>query len=270
MSDQQTKSVLRLPVGDLVKAGANAPAVLVHEVVQRRGPKLLAEAESHRCSADFDVEKYVDRLVKSQLMLVRGQGALAGLAVIASEALAASETVASVGAAVPVALSGIAVTVIADLATLSYFQIELSLKIAAAYGHDLTDYETRGREILHLHGLEMLGGQTLAPVVGRGASELESACLCDTSRATLLRPRSRCSGSRGSSSIAPGWLRCCLASTSPLGLRSRMSPPAARRIRRVSFMPRFRPRRPSADRRAESAVPQPLASIGPNLGRCLT
>jgi hypothetical protein len=172
MSDQQTKSVLRLPVGDLVKAGANAPAVLVHEVVQRRGPKLLAEAESHRCSADFDVEKYVDRLVKSQLMLVRGQGALAGLAVIASEALAASETVASVGAAVPVALSGIAVTVIADLATLSYFQIELSLKIAAAYGHDLTDYETRGREILHLHGLEMLGGQTLAPVMGKGSERV--------------------------------------------------------------------------------------------------
>ncbi len=46
-----------------------------------------------------------------------------------------------------------AATIIADLATLSYFQIELSLKIAAAYGHDLTDLETRAREILHLHGL---------------------------------------------------------------------------------------------------------------------
>jgi hypothetical protein len=172
MSDQQIKSVLKLPVGDLVKAGANAPAVLVYEVVQRRGPKLWAEAEGHRRSAGFDVEKYVDRLVKSQLMLVRGQGALAGLAVIASEALAASEAVVSVGAAVPVALSGMAVTIIADLATLSYFQVELSLKIAAAYGHDLTDFETRAREILHLHGLEMIGGQTLAPAVGKGSERV--------------------------------------------------------------------------------------------------
>ncbi len=105
-------------------------------------------------------------------MLVRGQGALAGLAVVAAEAVAASETVVSVGGAVPVALSGMAVTIIADLATLSYFQIELSLKIAAAYGHDLTDFETRAREILYLHGLEMIGGQTLAPVVGKGGERV--------------------------------------------------------------------------------------------------
>jgi hypothetical protein len=155
-----------------VRAGADAPAFLVREVVERRGPKLLAEAEDHRRSADFNVEKYVDRLVKSQLMLVRGQGALAGLAVIASEALAASETIASAGAAVPVALSGMALTILADLATLSYFQVELSLKIAAAYGHDLTDIETRSREILHLHGLEMIGGQALAPAVGKGGERV--------------------------------------------------------------------------------------------------
>src|SRR5260221_606287 len=117
MSDQQTKPVLKLPIGDLVKAGANAPAVLVREVAQRRGPKLSAEAAGHRRSADFDVEEYVDRLIKRQLMLVRGQGALAGLAVVAPEAVAPSETVVSVGGAVPVALSGMAVTLIADLAT---------------------------------------------------------------------------------------------------------------------------------------------------------
>jgi hypothetical protein len=172
MSDQQTKSVLKFPIGDLVKAGANAPAVLAREVAQRRGPKLSAEAAGHRRSADFDVEEYVDRLIKRQLMLVRGQGALAGLAVIASEAVAASETVASGGGAAPVALSGMAVTIIADLATLSYLQIELSLKIAAAYGHDLTDFEMRAREILHLHGLEIIGGQTLAPAVGNGGKRV--------------------------------------------------------------------------------------------------
>jgi hypothetical protein len=172
MSDQQTKPTLKLPIGDLVKAGANAPAVLAREVAQRRGLKLSAEAAAHRRSADFDVEEYVDRLIKRQLMLVRGQGALAGLAVIASEAAAASETVVSAGAAVPVAVSGMALTIIADLATLSYFQIELSLKIAAAYGHDLTDFETRAREVLHLHGLEMIGGETLIPAVGKGGERV--------------------------------------------------------------------------------------------------
>lgn len=187
MSDHQTKSVLKLPIGDIVKAGANAPAVLIREVVQRREPKLSAEAAGHRRSADFDVEEYVDRLIKRQLMLVRGQGALAGLAVIASEAVAASETVASGGAAVPVALSGMAVTILADLATLSYFQIELSLKIAAAYGHDLTDFETRGREILHLHGLEMIGGQALAPAVGKEGERVGKRLLMRYLRGDALK-----------------------------------------------------------------------------------
>lgn len=172
MSDQQAKPVLMLPIGDLAKAGANAPAVLVREVVQRRGAKLSDEAAGHRRAADFDVEEYVDRVIKRQLMLVRGQGALAGLAVAASEAVAASKTVSDRGGALPVALSGMAVTIVADLATLSYFQVELSLKIAAAYGHDLTDVETRAREILHLHGLEMIGGQTLTPVVGKGGERV--------------------------------------------------------------------------------------------------
>jgi hypothetical protein len=187
MSNEQAKSVLKPPIGELVKAGASAPAVLVREVVQRRGPKLSAEAAGHRRSADFDVEEYVDRLIKRQLMLVRGQGALAGLAVIASEAIAASETVISVGGAVPVALSGMAVTIIADLATLSYFQIELSLKIAAAYGYDLTDFETRAREILHLHGLEMIGGETLVPVVGKGGERVGKRLLMRYLRGDALK-----------------------------------------------------------------------------------
>lgn len=74
MSDQQTKSVLKLPIGDLVKAGANAPAVLVREVAQRRGPKLSAEAAGHRRSADFDVEAYVDRLIKTSADAGSGAG----------------------------------------------------------------------------------------------------------------------------------------------------------------------------------------------------
>lgn len=172
MTDMLPKPRVKLPVKDLVRAGANAPAVLVRHVVESRAPKLSAEAAAHRGAAGFDVEDYVDRLVKRQLMLVRGQGALAGLAVVAAEGAAAAEVVVAAGAAAPVAVAGMAAAIIGDLATLSYFQVELSLKIAAAYGYDLTDHETRAREILRLHGLELIGGDALAPVVGKGSERV--------------------------------------------------------------------------------------------------
>jgi hypothetical protein len=172
MTEMLPKPLAKLPVKELVRAGANAPAVLVRHVVESRAPKLSAEAAAHRNAAGFDVEDYVDRLVKSQLMLVRGQGALAGLAVVAAEGAGAAEIVVAAGAAAPVAVVGMAAAIIGDLATLSYFQIELSLKVAAAYGHDLADYETRAREILRLHGMEMIGGEALVPTVGKGGQNV--------------------------------------------------------------------------------------------------
>jgi hypothetical protein len=167
MSDERPKALLKLPVKELVKAGPKAPFVLVRHVVESEGPRLSAEADRHRRSSGFDVEEYVNRLIARQLMLVRGQGALAGLAVAGAEAAAAAEAV-----VVPLGVTTIAAAILGDLATLSYFQIELSLKIAAAYGNDLGDHETRAREILHLHGLEMIGGDNLGPVIGKGGERV--------------------------------------------------------------------------------------------------
>jgi hypothetical protein len=167
MSAERPKTLMKLPVKELVKAGPKAPFVLIRHVIESEGPRLSMEADGHRCSSGFDVEEYVDRLIKGQLMLVRGQGALAGLAMVGAEAVATAEAVAA-----PLAATTIAAAIIGDLATLSYFQIELSLKIAAAYGHDLGDHETRAREILHLHGLEMIGGDNLGPIVGKGGERV--------------------------------------------------------------------------------------------------
>jgi hypothetical protein len=86
---------------------------------------------------------------------------------VGAGAAAAAEVVAA-----PLGVATIAAAILGDLVTLSYFQVELSLKIAAAYGHDLGDFETRTREILHLHGLEMIGGDNLGPVIGKGGERV--------------------------------------------------------------------------------------------------
>jgi len=167
MSDERPRALLKLPIKELVKAGPKAPLVVVRHVIETEGPRLSVEADGHRRSSGFDVEQYVDRLITRQLMLVRGQGALAGLAMAGAGLAAAAEVVAA-----PLAATTIAGAILGDLAALSFFQIELSLKIAAAYGHDLGDHETRAREILHLHGLEMIGGDNLGPVVGKGGQQV--------------------------------------------------------------------------------------------------
>lgn len=170
--DAKPRALLKIPIRELVKAGPNAPLVLVRHVIESEAPRLVDEAEGHRSADNFDIEEYVDQLIKRQLMLVRGQGALAGLSLVAAEAAASAEVVGSAGLAAPVAVGGTALVILGDVATLSYFQIELSLKIATAFGHDLGDHQTRAREIIHLHGLEMIGGDNLGPVVGRGGERV--------------------------------------------------------------------------------------------------
>jgi hypothetical protein len=170
--DAKPRALLKIPIRELVKAGPNAPLVLVRHVIESEAPRLVDEAEGHRSADNFDIEEYVDQLIKRQLMLVRGQGALAGLSLVAAEAAASAEVVGSAGLAVPVAVGGTALAILGDVATLSYFQIELSLKIATAFGHDLGDHQTRAREIIHLHGMEMIGGDNLGPVVGKGGERV--------------------------------------------------------------------------------------------------
>ncbi|WP_345410461.1 hypothetical protein [Actinomycetospora chlora] len=123
-------------------------------VIERRGPEITSEETRARSASDANVERHVEDLIRKQLLLVRGQGALAGLGLVAS------------GASGPAAIPLAATTIVSDLASLSYFQIELSLKIAAAYGHDLTDHQARAREILHLHGFEMVAGDNLSGPLG--------------------------------------------------------------------------------------------------------
>ena len=148
----------KFPLNELLRAGPKAPLVLVRYVIERRGPEISGEEARAQQESDFDVETHVDDLVKKQLLLVRGQGALAGLSFVVA------------GAAGPGVVPAAATAILSDVATLAYFQVDLSLKIAAAYGHDLTDRDARAHEILHLHGIEIIGGETLAAPLG-AASE---------------------------------------------------------------------------------------------------
>ena len=43
-------------------------------------------------------------------------------------------------------MAAVGTTIVADLATLAYLQVRLSLMIAAAYGHDMTDVDIRVRQ----------------------------------------------------------------------------------------------------------------------------
>lgn len=160
---------LPLPVTDLVKAGAGAPQLLVTKAVRSQAGVIAGQAARARAQANFDVEAYVDKLVSSQLRLVRAEGAGAGLAITLAEM---SSTVTGPGAVIATGT-----TLLADVSALAYLQIQLTMRIAAAYGHDLSDIDTRMREILSLHSLEMTvskggGGKAAAKGSQRVAQRL--------------------------------------------------------------------------------------------------
>lgn len=146
------------PFRELVKAGPDAPRVLVTHVVDSQGSDIAAAMARHRADSDFDAEKHIDRLIASQLKLVRAEGAGAGLVT--------SLTQMSSLVAGPAAVAVVGATVVADLGALAYYQVQLSLRIAAAYGHDLSDVDQRVREILSLHSLEIASMKGAGPAMG--------------------------------------------------------------------------------------------------------
>lgn len=161
-----------LPVSptELIKAGTEAPTLLVGKIITSQAATIAQDAAKARAHPDFDVEKYVDRLIASQLKLVRAEGAGAGLAVTLAEL---STTVTG-----PAAVVAAGTTMLADLSALAYFQVQLSLRIAAAYGVDVEDTVARKHEILALHALEMgvtKGGGT--KVVATGSKKVAKKLL---------------------------------------------------------------------------------------------
>lgn len=148
---------VKFPVRDLIKAGPNAPKVLVDHIVKTQGRDIAAKVGALRQYPDFEVESYVANLIKSHLILARAQGAGGGAVIAAAELPALAAGPGAVVAAATTAILG-------DLVALAWIQLRLVLHIAAAYGHDITDPE-RTKEILALAGLDLAAGQG-APVVG--------------------------------------------------------------------------------------------------------
>lgn len=144
---------------ELLSAGPEAPRLVVQWVLRRDATAIADQVEKDRLSAGYDPDSYVDSVLRSQLRLARSEGAGAGLATALAE-LAGAAAAGPAGS-----IGGAAVTIIADLAWLSRIQIRQSLMIAAAYGHDVTDLDTRVQEILALHSLEATGSKAL---VGAG------------------------------------------------------------------------------------------------------
>lgn len=154
----------KFPVQELLHAGPNAPKVLIRHIVEADGKPLTERVRKEFSPKDMDVEEYLDRLVKSQLMLARSQGAGAGAITTMAEMSSAVTGPGAVGVAVT--------TILADLTALAWIQIRLSLMIASAYGHDLEDVEMRAREILMLHGLETATGNAAGPAVGKASGRV--------------------------------------------------------------------------------------------------
>ncbi|MGH3349926.1 MAG: hypothetical protein ACRDPS_04600 [Nocardioides sp.] len=150
----------KFPIKELIKAGPAAPQVLVGHLVATQGPEIARKVGEDRAMPDFEIETYVDELVKRHRRLARLQGAGGGAMIAAAELPA---VIGGPGAVVAAA----ATAILGDLVALAWIEQRLVMHIAAAYGHDLED-PARVGEFLGLAGVEMLfdGGGTAAGAAG--------------------------------------------------------------------------------------------------------
>lgn len=166
----------KFPVKELIKAGPAAPQVLVGHLVATQGPDIATKVAEERAKPGFDVEAYVDDLIKSHRRLARFQGAGGGAMIFAAELPAAIGGPAAVAAAAGTAILG-------DLVALAWIEQRLVMHIAAAYGQDLED-PARVEEFLDLAGVEMLfdGGGTAAGAAAPAGKKRKRFGLRATSR----------------------------------------------------------------------------------------
>ena len=148
------------PVKELIKAGPAAPQVLVGHLVATQGPEIARKVGEERAKPGFDLEAYVDELIRKHRWLARLQGAGGGAMIAVAEVPAVIGGPAAVVAAAGTAILG-------DLVALAWIEQRLVMHIAAAYGHDLED-PARINEFLRLAGVELLfdGGGSVAGTAG--------------------------------------------------------------------------------------------------------
>ena len=179
MSEMQKRHKPKFPAKELITAGPDAAKVLVRHTVETSGQGIHERVHRHRAAGDFDVEEYVDRLIKSQLALARAEGAGAGAVMTAAEM---SSVITG-----PAAVAAIGSSVLADMAALAAIQVRLSLMIAAAYGHDMGDIETRVSEIISLHSLEFSAAKAGSPAAARAGQRVGKRLLEKYLRGPLLQ-----------------------------------------------------------------------------------
>lgn len=179
MSEMHKREKPKFPAKELITAGPDAAKVLVRHTVETSGQDIHERVRRHRAADDFNVEEYIDRLIKSQLALARAEGAGAAAVMTAAEM---SSVISG-----PAAVVAIGTSVLADMATLAAIQVRLSLMIAAAYGHDMGDIETRVSEIISLHSLEFSAARAGAPAAARAGQRVGKRLLEKYLRGPLLQ-----------------------------------------------------------------------------------
>lgn len=179
MSGVPEHSKAKFPTRELILAGPDAAKVLVRHTVESNRNEIQDRARKHRGSDDFEVESHVDKLIKSQLILARAEGAGAGAITTAAEMSSVLSG--------PAALATIGATVLADMAALAAIQVRLTLMIAAAYGHDLAEVDTRVSEIISLHSLELGAAKAGAPAVAKAGQRVGKRLLEKYLRGPLLQ-----------------------------------------------------------------------------------
>lgn len=179
MSEAQKSDKPNFPAKELITAGPKAARVLVRHTIETSGQEIQGRIRKHRAADGFNVEDYVDRLIKGQLALARAEGSGAG----------AVTTVAGMSSVMtgPAAVAAIGTTVLADMAALAAIQVRLSLMIAAAYGHDMDDLETRVSEIISLHSLEFTAVKAGSPAAAKAGQRVAKRLLEKYLRGPLLQ-----------------------------------------------------------------------------------
>ncbi len=166
MSDSASASSHKRLVPRLLKAGAEAPKILLEAAVSAQSKSAAKYVDSLPSEARTrDLRTTLDRAIGAHRSLARTEGAAAG----ATMSVAEMTTV--FGTAGTATLPAVALTMGGDLLGLAWIQVRMVLIIAALHGHDMTDGAARRAELLTLFSLYGAGSATIASEATSAASQ---------------------------------------------------------------------------------------------------
>lgn len=156
-------------VQQVVAAGADAPRALLEEAIQAMGASANEWGRRVREDSAVDVEAAAAAIVESHVKLARLQGAALGAA------LTGLEVSPVLGPAGELTAGTAVLGIAADVTTLAWIQARLLLHLAAVYGHDASNVDSRLGELAVFFGVTELmhrAGHATARVAGKAGARL--------------------------------------------------------------------------------------------------